>query len=156
MSIIAVAGSRSAEIFRAHEGEIESIDSIKMELPTYSDKEGFFTRSGKGMTFGSGSVLEENKRDFLSKFVKELGQRVERALQESSAEEIHLFVPDHMKEMVLEAFSPEARKAVALTIEGNFVEDHPFDLIRMIKAELDAKRPVIASEDAVKLLKKKK
>ncbi len=156
ISLIVVAGSRSAEILRAHEGEIESVDSLKMELPTYSDKEGFFTRSGKGMTFGSGSVLEENKKDFLFKFTKELGQRVEKAFQENSVENIHLFVPDHMKEMVADALSAEARKAVALTIEGNFVEDHPFDLLRMIKAELDAKRPVVASDDAVKLLKKKK
>ncbi len=150
------AGSRSAEIYSAHEGEIEKIDSIKMEVPTYSDKEGFFTRSGKGMTFGSGSVLEENKQELILKFVKELGEKVERSFQENSAENVYLFTPDHIKETILDNLSSEIRKEVVLTIEGNFVEEHPFDLLKMILKEIEDKKPVIATEEARKLLKKKK
>lgn len=155
-SLIVVAGSRSAEILKAHEGEIESIDSLNMELPKYSDKEGFFTRSGKGETYGSGSVLEEDKRDFLAKFTKELAIRVEKAFREDSSESVYLFSPEHMKEMILEKISSEVKERIALEINGNFVEDHPFDLLKMIMDKLDDKRPVMAGEEAAKLLKKKK
>jgi len=151
-----VAGSRSAEIFRAHKGEIESIDLLKMELPIYSAREGFFTRASKGMTFGFGSVFNGKRQGFLSKFAKELGRRIKRIFRENSPENIYIFTPGHMKEIIANALSVEARRAVVLTIEGNFVENHPFDLLKIIKTELDAKRPVVASEEAVKLLKKKR
>lgn len=150
-SLIVVAGSRSAEILRAYKGEVDSIDSLKMDLPTYPDKEGFFIGAK-----GSGSVLKDNKRDFLMKFSKKLATRIEKTFQENSSEAIYLFAPEYMKEIVIKKLSSEVKKRIVFTIEGNFVESHPFDLLEMIIKELDDKRPVMASEEAVKLLKKKK
>ena len=151
-----VAGSRSAEILKAHKGEIELIDSLKMELPRYSDREGFFVRSGKGQTFGLGSVFKEVKRDFLAKFTKELATKVEKAFREDSSESVYLFSPEYMKEMILGKISSKIKKRITLEIDGNFVDDHPFDLLKMIMERLGDKRPVMTSEDAIKLLKKKK
>ena len=155
-SLIVVAGSHSVEILRVHKGEIELIDSLKMESPKYSDKEGFFVRSGRGKIFGSGSALKEGKQDFLAKFTKELATRVEKAFQEEASELIYLFSPEHMREMILGKISSEVKEKMALVINGNFVDDHPFDLLKMIMEKLDDKRPVMTSEEAVKLLKKKK
>ena len=155
-SLIVVAGSHSAEILRVHKGEIELIDSLKMEMPKYSDKEGFFVRSGKGKIFGSGSAPKEGKRDFLAKFTKELAIRVEKAFQEDSSESVYLFSPEHMKEMILGKISLNVKERITLEIDGNFVDNHPFDLLKMIMEKLDEKRPVVTSEEAVKLLKKKK
>ena len=154
--LIVVAGSRSAEILKVYEGEIESIESFKMELPIYSEKEKSFARSSKSETYGAGSAVEENKQDFLAKFTKELAVRVEMAFQKSSPEFIYLFSPEHMKKMIMEKFSSEVKKKLTLTIDGNFVENHPFDLLKMVMEKLDDKRPVMASEEAIKLLKKKK
>ncbi len=156
-SIIVAAGSRSAEIFRAHSGEIELVDGLKMEIPTsYSNKDGFFVRSGRGMTYGFGSVLEDKKKELLVKFTRDLGDKVEGAFQEWSAESLYLFVPGHMKEIIRERLSSEAKNSIALVIEGNFIGRHPFDLLKIIMTKVEGKKPVTVSGEVKKLLKKKK
>ncbi|MGB3988546.1 MAG: host attachment protein [Minisyncoccales bacterium] len=156
-SIIVAAGSRSAKVFRAHSGEIELVDQLKIEtLASYSDKESFFVRSGKGRTYGFGAVLEEKKKEFLAKFARELGDRIEKAFQEWSAESIYLFVPKHMKDLVPKRFSSEVKKSVVLLIEGNFVDKHPFDLLKIIMEKVDKKKPLTISEKVKNLLTKKR
>lgn len=155
-SIIVAAGSRSAKVFRAHSGEIELVDQLKIEtLASYSDKEAL-VRSGKGRTYGFGAVLEEKKKEFLAKFARELGDRIEKAFQEWSAESIYLFVPKHMKDLVPKRFSSEVKKSVVLLIEGNFVDKHPFDLLKIIMEKVDKKKPLTISEKVKNLLTKKR
>ncbi len=155
ISLIIAAGSHSAEIYRAYEGEIEKIDSFRMENPTYSDKEGFFSRSGKGMNYGSGSVIETNKEEILGKFTKELASRIEKLFKENNAGSTYIFSPNYIKKSIRDSLSQKIKDCMVYTMEGNFVENHPFDLIKMIQKKTGEKKPVIASESAIKILKKK-
>ncbi len=155
-SLIVVAGGQSAEIYFAHQGVIDKIDSIELENQKYSDKEGFFARRGKGMNFGSGSVLEENKQAFIHKFLKELRALIDKHFEEKDPENIYIFSPEHMKNDLFESLSKEMQSRIALSLNGNFTEFHPFDFLKKIKKEIDGKKPNVISETVRKILKKRK
>jgi len=155
-SLVLVTGSHSAEIYYSYQGEIIKVDSFKTENPVYSDKEGFFTRAGGGVRCGSGSVLEINKGEILKKFVRELKSRIEKILQEKTVEEVFLFQPRHLKKIINDELDSTIKDREWSMIEGNFIGHHPFDLIKMIQGKIQEKKPILASESALKILKKKK
>ncbi len=155
-SLIVVTGSHSVEIYYFYQGEIVKVDSFEMETPVYSDKEGFFSRTGGGVRYGSGSVLELNKEEILKKFIRELKIRIEKAFKERQVEEIFFFQPLYLKKIISDELSPVIKNKISLVVEGNFIGHHPFNLIKMIQKKIKEKKPLLASEQALKILKRKK
>ncbi|MBZ1356328.1 MAG: host attachment protein [Candidatus Nealsonbacteria bacterium] len=153
-SLIIVTGGQSAEIYFVHKGMIDKLDSFKFENLKYSDNEGFFARGGKGMNFGYGGTLEENKQEFIHKFLKELRVLIDKNFKEKEPENIYVFSPDYMKNDLRDSLSKEMQSKIVLSLNGNFTEVHPFDLLKKIKREIDKKRPSIISETVKKILKK--
>jgi hypothetical protein len=155
-SIIVISGSYSAEIYYAYDGSIDKIESFKIEAPSYSDREGFFTRSGRGMVYGSGSVNEENKKENIGKFLKELKDKIDNSIKDYSFDESYILTPKHIKNEIKKYLPEKLKQKSVKFIEGNFVEMHPFSFIKKIEKAINKKRIIIASEKVIKMLKRKK
>ncbi len=154
-SLIITAGRRAADIYFAFQGKIEKIDSIKVETPKYSDKEGFFVRMGKGRVWGRGSVLEDQNEETDRKFLKELKEKTEEHTIKDEIENIYLFAASHVKKGLPEHLANNIRQRISFVIEGNYIKKHPFDLIKKIKDKQEGKKPKFISEAAMKILRRK-
>ncbi len=155
-SLLVVAGRRVANFYCAYNGEINKIDSIEIEEPQYSDKEGFFVRMGKGQIFGRGSVLEDKKMEINKKFFNEVKEKTENIVTRDSVENIYLFAPDFVEKSFPGSLSGNVSSKIVFTFRGNFLKKHLFDLIKKIENKSEKKKPKFMSEAAMKILKKKK
>jgi hypothetical protein len=155
-SLIIVAGRRKADFYQAFNGEIDKKDSIEVENPKHSDNEGFFMRLGKGKFFGAGSVLEINNEEVDKKFIREVKEKTEDFFIRNQIQEIYLFASDYVKKNLPLHLSRDIQEKISLTIEGNYLKSHPFDLIKKINKKIENKKPRLISEAAMKILRKKK
>lgn len=154
-TLLIVAGRQSGDLYFAHNGEIDKIDSVRVETPTYSDKEGFFMRVGRGMTLGRWSVLEEPKEETLNKFLKELKEKIQNFMKEKEVEEIYLFSSDFVRKGLPRVLSSEINQKIVGVFNGNFLKQHPFELIKKIKIQKENSIPKVVSESVKKILNKK-
>jgi len=154
-SLIIVTGGQAGKIYLAYNGEIEKLNEFKIDNPKYSDREGFFVRSGQGKTFGSGAVREENKHKITGEFLKQLKLSIEEIVSKNKIEDFYLLSPDYIKNELYEILSSEIQSKIVLFTEGNFHDSHPFDFLEKIKKEIDEKKTKIISEEVIKILKKK-
>ncbi len=155
-SLFVVAGRRAADIYSAFNGEIEKKESIEIKNPRYSDKEGFFMRLGGGKFFGAGSVLEDKKIETNKKFIRELKDKTEESLKKDNVESVYLFAPKQTEKALLEGFSENIKQKVVFSFKGNYVNQHPFNLIKKIQKKQENKKPKLISEKAMKILKRGK
>ncbi len=154
-SLFIVAGRRVANFYCVLNGEINKIDSIEIEEPQYSDKEGFFVRMGRGQIFGRGSVLEDKKVEINKKFFNKVKEKTETIVTRDSIKEIYLFAPDFVEKSFPGSLSGDVKSKIVFTFRGNFLKKHLFDLIKKIKNKSEKKKLKFMSEDAMKMLKKK-
>lgn len=157
--MLVVTGMQSAKIYIAKQGEVRLLDEIHLPNPEseYSDREGHFKQRGNQNFIASGSVYEPKKEYLLNKFLTKLKGMVITHDIKHNTEEIYLFTPDYMKNGVREALPNPLVDKVALELEGNFVDNHEFDLLKLIQIQYKKIEPRTPVKRAVKkLLKKKK
>lgn len=154
-ALLIVLGRQVAKIYEGREREINQLEQITVETPTYSDNEGFFQRSGQGQTYGSGSVLEDLSDLVVQEFTRELANRLPDLLRPPVLS-LYVFAPEHMKFIIAKVFPAAARPHIKEEFFGNYVEQHPFDLLRMIQEREEARqagrRAVPTSASASELL----
>jgi hypothetical protein len=155
-SLFVVAGRKKVYFYLAFNGKIDKIDSIEMEEPTYSDNEGFFMRLGRGKFFGSGSVLEENKIEIERKFLKEIKEKTELLSRKEEIEEVYLFASGYIENGLPQSLPDNIKNMISFSFRGNYVKEHPFDLIKKIQKKSESKKTKFISESAMKILRKKK
>ncbi len=155
-SLFIVAGRRKSDFYLAFNGEINKIDSIETEGQTYSDNEGFFMRLGHGRFFGAGSVLEENKKEIERKFLKQIKEKTEDIFRKENIEEIYLFASGYIENSFPNYLNDNMRNSITFSFRGNYVKEHPFELIKKIENKMEGKKTKFISESAMKILRKKK
>ncbi len=155
-SLLIVAGRRKADIYCAFNGEIDKIESVQVEEPKYSDKEGFFVRMGKGQIFGRGSVLDDKKIETNKKFFNEIKEKTEKVTVRDDINDIYLFASDHVEKKLPQSLSGDVSSKIVFTFRGNFLKKHLFDLIKKIQNKSENKKPRFMSKAAMKMLRKKK
>lgn len=143
-ALIIVTGKSVAKIYLALDKKIELIEEFEMPKPStqYTDREGHFKRSGgRGDYIGSGSVHEPDKEHFANKFSAELGEKVKVVYEENNPKEVYLFTPGYMKNEIKEDFSNSLKDKLVMEFDGNYAENHPFDLLKKIKEEDEKRDP---------------
>jgi len=153
-SLIIVSGRRTADLYQCFNGEIDKIDSVTVETPKYSDKEGFFMRLGKGKFFKAGSALEDQNLEIDRRFIKELKDKV--VLVSDEFKEIYLFASDHAKKNLPDALPEKTRDKITLISQGNYLKEHPLKIVEMIDRKKSNQKTKFISEAALKILGKRK
>jgi protein required for attachment to host cells len=137
-SLIIVTGKQSAKIYLAENKQINLLEEI--EIPTlssqYSDREGHFKRSGRQKYYiASGSVYEAKKQHLFKKFSNQLSKKVSSLNNKEKPQELYLFTPDYMKNEIKKNFNKLLKEKIVMEFEGNYLDDHVFDLLKKIKAK---------------------
>jgi len=155
-SLLVVSGAFAGVYFLASEGVIVELSRIKEDQQHYSDREGFFQRSGGGEIFGSRSVYEENKIEREKRFIKKISEEATRLEKEIGYEEVYLFGPGYMLGQIASGLPQNVRNKIVKSFDGNYIHEHPFLLLLKIKKDRDSifGKKVPVREEARKILKK--
>lgn len=135
-TLILVASKQAADIYIAHEGTIEKISEIRVEKPTYSDREGHFKRRAGGKTLGSGGVYEEKDKKTKADFYNELEDALNKTLTNHTIEEVIVLSSPQDYPATKEHLPAKIQKAIIAEIDGNYVGDHPDDILSRIQDNL--------------------
>lgn len=154
--LIIAAGKQRARLYSVKDNEIREVDYIHIETPKYSDREGFFARSGRGMRMGSGAPYENKKQKVETDFIKELGEKLPKHL--AKFDEVYLFCPNYMHNMI-EATFPKGKEGMLRDVFWmNIVDTNPLKFVDIISSSLEGDalraRRRNAPPEAIKVLKK--
>lgn len=132
-ALIIITGAQEADFHIASDGEINKIDSFRLEKIHFSDDEGFFGRSGDGgKVASSGSVKEPPKEKYRKEFSKELKTHIKEIQSKNKITGIYLFTPDYLVNIAKEAMPKDLQEKIKFTAKGNYYHEHPFELIEKI------------------------
>jgi hypothetical protein len=131
-ALVLVTGMENAKIFVAENGTIEEVESFRVEKPHYSDREGHFETRKGGKVIGSGSVYEEKDETTVMHFAQELESKLVRFRNESITK-LFLFTPGYIVASIRRAIPLSLIAKTEGVIKGNFLDYHPFDLLKKIE-----------------------
>ncbi len=124
-ALLLVTGKQDAVIYKASNGNLEKLDSFKLETPHYSDSEGV---GGRGR--GSRSMVQKElqDRDIVRDFISELIIHL-RNLGADKIPSIYLFAPSYVKNQILNSLPTEFKRHIKAVIEGNYFKLAPSELM---------------------------
>ena len=134
-TLLIVAARQTATVYKAHKGTLRKITHIFVSNPTYSDREGFFVRSGKGRWMGSGSVYESKSESTHKEFLKEFTRTMKKLSKTISIDAVYLFASPHLVASIRESIPSRIQRHIAHIFRGNFVQHTPSELLEKIKAK---------------------
>lgn len=154
-ALFLVAGSQSAVIYRLREGELHDKETVQIEKPEYTDREGHFESVGPhGKLHGSGSVYEPKNEYMLKKFLSAVVDEIKKI--RSPFDSIYLFAPMHMQKSIESALPNSISKKIKRTFSGNFIKEHPTALLRKVRSLREFKAKTAARKrvfgEAAKIL----
>lgn len=136
-SLIVVTSNQESKMYLVKNDNIDLVDSFFVETPEYSDREGFFTSSGKRGVYGSGSVYEDKNEYIKDKFNHSLLENLLKEIEINKAEALYMFMPENNKNDVINILPDKIKEIIKMEIYGNYVGEHPFVFLTMIKERLE-------------------
>lgn len=133
ITCIAVITRYTAQIYTVHKGVIKKVSDIRQRRPTYSDREGFFLRSGEGQLYGTGSVYESKDEELTEKFSKKVAKKLDILIPKYKFKNIFILEPKHLSRVHARDLSKMAKKRVVCRVGGNFSHYHPLELVEKVK-----------------------
>lgn len=155
-SLIIVSGAQEGFLYLAYNEEIDKIEHIFEETPSYSDREGHFMKSGTNQDVVQGSVYE-NKKNYIKKsFIKRSVETIKSIVKKYDIKFIYIFSPQYLEKDLLKTLPNSVNEKVVETFLGNYSNEHEFKLLEKIKEKRDKNTPVRPiSSEALKLKKRK-
>ncbi|MHB1316688.1 MAG: hypothetical protein ACYCZW_02415 [Minisyncoccota bacterium] len=157
-ALLVVCGRQISDFYTAHKGTIRLHEHFKFITPTYSDKEGFAVRAGKGEVYGSGWVREKNKHDLIDHFMKEFNKILSKIIKIEKINYLYFFIPHHYQNEILEKIPKTTHKKIIKTFSGNYSKKEPFHLLGIIKKDeikdIKEKKVDVIKKEAKLILKK--
>ncbi|MBI2023531.1 host attachment protein [Candidatus Giovannonibacteria bacterium] len=159
-TLFIVTSGQAGLLFELFSGKLAKIAEFKEDPVVYSDREGFFMRSGHGMVMSTGSVYESKKFMAENRFLKMLHKEVKRAMEKGNYEDVYLFASPHRMKATKAALPRVAEKAIKALFRGNYIHTNPLNLVEKI-GELKTRLPedeieMLTREDAKKILDESK
>lgn len=155
-ALVIAAGKQRARFYSANKGHIREFDYIEVENPKYSDREGFFMRSGSGKTYGAGAPYENKKQKIEADFLKAFEKKISKHL--SKFAEVYLFSPNYMHRMIESKFPKGKENLLKKVFLGNIVDTNPLKFIDKIEMsnqkKAAAQKRRTASPEVKKILRK--
>lgn len=134
-TLIIVAAKQSADLYLAHDGHLEDLDSIEIDNPQYSDREGHFKRRSKGETLGSGAVYEENKELVKKDFYNALNDSLKNITSTHNYHEVVLLSPPQNANETKDKLPKEIQNIISLEVNGNYTGQHATKVLEAIQKQ---------------------
>lgn len=134
--LILVSGNNRAEFYLISDNHINMVDDLRIKDEHYSDKEGFFVRSGLGRIFKTGAVREPVDKDIMSEFIRKVTENIKKFLYFDEVDRMYIFGPEYLKNFLKDAVPKSYKKKLIHFFSGNLTNHHPFELLKKI-AELE-------------------
>lgn len=132
-TLLLVLGAKEGVFYLAADGSIARVGKCKVETPHYSDNEGFYKSRSPGAVT-SGSVREIRKDLLEQQFADACGKQLRKMDKSVRFNDIILFVPARLKNRVREAMPVRMDKKIRKVITGNHHDDHPFELLELLRS----------------------
>ncbi|MBW6431944.1 host attachment protein [Patescibacteria group bacterium] len=154
--LLVTTGGSVSVFFIAKNGFLKEVSRVEEGTSHYSDREGFFQRSGSGKVFGSGSVYEENNVEREKRFVKKVVDEILKIDQKSVLDEIYLYSPRYISKRIQSDLPKILKDKITETFDHNYVNEHPITLLEKIKSKHDEifGKSVPIKKEARKILNK--
>lgn len=151
-ALVVVSAKEHGKIYVLENGDLKGLSYTEERAPTYSDNEGFFTRSTGGIQLGSGNVLETNDEHNLQQYIKAITEELSDVVAKQSPEVVFVIEPEHLKGLIKANIVTGTNLVVEEVAYGNYVEkeaDEILDLVRTaLTQEKDPSDPAsVADED---------
>ncbi len=155
-ALLIVLGREDGTLYLASNGFIDKITEFGVRIPKYSDREGFFLRSGGGRLLGTGSVYEPKIKMVERRFLNDFSEKIKKILKENKVTEIYLFSPKFMHTYFEQEIPPKYLKMVRCKFNGNYRKNHPLELLDKIRIQISKSHPgpVPVNKEARKILSK--
>ncbi|MEX0672922.1 MAG: host attachment protein [Candidatus Paceibacterota bacterium] len=134
-ALLVVTGKQDAVFYIAQNGEVNAVESFKVDKPKYTDLHGHFETRAHGKVTRAGSPYEPTdlSDDAVRQFLKELEEELKNVSRHYALDSLYIFYPSHMKNRISEVLPPKLARKQQIAIEGNFYEHHPFKLLERIQ-----------------------
>lgn len=132
-SLIVVSAGQSAVVYKAHKGFMDELFKTQFFTKPYSDKDGFFFRSGRGKRISSGSVYEPKQDVIHREFFKKLSSSLKDIIKKGYYGRVYLFIPHYLTSMMSKYIPYNLKNIPFDVIRGNFVNENPFKLLLKIR-----------------------
>lgn len=132
-TLLVAAGTRYAKLFLAENGELGQVGEVRVSQHEFTDHESKYQQTGRGMTAIMGARNDHLRQDTQKKFGKELIKKVTAIGRGNQITKIIFFIAAEVKKQVIEGLSQEQRQLIAQILVGNFVQQHPFQLLQKLK-----------------------
>ena len=131
-ALFIVSGKQHAVMYRVRKGEMYERETIHIDAPKYSDREGYSeTYGGNGEINASGSGYEAKDLYIKTKFLKTLAQEIRNLRRPYDA--VYIFGPQYLLQDLKDAVPHAARRKIKGEYPGNFTKHHPQDLLEKIR-----------------------
>lgn len=127
-ALIVVSAKEEGKLYELRDGALHFLQHVTEHPPAYSDNEGFFQRSGNGMTMGSGSVLEESDEHNFKQFLNTMSEAVREQTDAIKPRAVLILEPEHLKHKLAERTTQGQPASTASVLFGNFVHESPKEL----------------------------
>lgn len=161
-ALLVVLERKNGIFYFAHNDKLVKVGQIKVELASYSDREGFFVNASGGEIYGSGVPYTDNKEYLKAKFIKNLHDKLDKLVQKHDAKHLYIFAPRDTVPHILGGIVGDAIKdsMIKNVFFGNMSNKHPIKLVEMIKKHKEKRAKAAEakniSKEANKILKKAK
>lgn len=132
-ALIVVSAKEQGRLYQVTDGVIEEVVKVEEHPEQYSDREGFFFRSGYGRHYGSGSPLEEHTQENIRQFVSSIAVELNDAIATLRPDVLYFFQPDHLKGYLTDAIINPTHIPMHTPEYGNFVDETPLELLARIQ-----------------------
>ena len=145
-ALIVVTAKEHGVIYRAHQGFIETVEKVEEPPLGFSDREGFFFKTGFGKGFGSTAPVEEDDEHDLKRYIKTIADELNAVIKHEEPRLLYLFEPEHLKGRLEAELQDFPHLLVHKVRYGNHVDDHPKQLLEHIQAYIEANEPDTESD----------
>lgn len=139
-ALMVVVAKEEGVFYRLSDGKMERIAEVDNHPPSYSDREGFFFRSGYGIGYSSGAPLETDKQENIRTFMKAAAAKLNELISKEEPQLLYVFEPAHLRGRLMREVgrSIESTTSVHTVKLGNYVREHPKTLLRYVQDYIEA------------------
>lgn len=135
--LIIVLSSKDAKFYIASNSIIDELEVFQLKEPEYSKD--WTVRGGSSKKKGSSinSSYGSRKKSLLTDFLHEFSEHLSSVISKNVISQAFIFCPSYMDRRVRNVLPETFKKNLVKIYRGNYVKQHPFDLLEMIKIDID-------------------
>jgi len=130
--LVVISAKEYGKLYSLKDGKLNHLEDVEKHPLPYSDNECFFTRSGGGERYGSGSPREEDAEQNLLRYFKAISEELSETVKTLQPEKIYIFEPEHLKGKIQERLINPTNIPIEIVAYGNYVNSDIKDIISLL------------------------